>query len=230
MTPATPTSGSPSAKGKIEAVRTEEKRRARVRRVAITIGSVAAVAVIALVVTSIVLSSKPAATPSADSGKSTGSGNSASSGNSADSEIKGLTTYSNTAGHVQGPVTYDQNPPVGGPHSAIWLNCGIYTKPVPNENAVHDLEHGAVWVTYDPSLPAESVTKLRDLMPSTYTVLSPYPGLPGPIVLSAWNAQVTVSSVTDVRISQFFQKYRNSGNAPEPGAPCTGGLDAPGKL
>ena len=224
MTPATPTSGSPSAKGKIEAVRTEEKRRARVRRVAITIGSVAAVAVIALVVTSIVLSSKPAATPSADSGKSTGSGN------SADSEIKGLTTYSNTAGHVQGPVTYDQNPPVGGPHSAIWLNCGIYTKPVPNENAVHDLEHGAVWVTYDPSLPAESVTKLRDLMPSTYTVLSPYPGLPGPIVLSAWNAQVTVSSVTDVRISQFFQKYRNSGNAPEPGAPCTGGLDAPGKL
>ena len=228
MTPATPTSGSPSAKAsresKLEAVRAAEKHRTRVRRVAITIGSVAAVAVIALVVTSIVLSSKPAATPSADSGKSTGSGN------SADSEIKGVTTYSNTAGHVQGPVTYDQTPPVGGPHSAIWLNCGIYTKPVPNENAVHDLEHGAVWVTYDPSLPAESVTKLRDLMPSTYTVLSPYPGLPGPIVLSAWNAQVTVSSVTDVRISQFFQKYRNSESAPEPGAPCTGGLDAPGKL
>ena len=228
MTPATPTSGSPAPKAsresKLETFRAAEKRRERVRRLAITIGSVAAVAVIALVVTSIVLSSKPAATPSADSGKSTGSGN------SADSEIKGLTTYSNTAGHVQGPVTYDQTPPVGGPHSAIWLNCGIYTKPVPNENAVHDLEHGAVWVTYDPSLPAESVTKLRDLMPSTYTVLSPYQGLPGPIVLSAWNAQVTVSSVTDVRISQFFQKYRNSGNAPEPGAPCTGGLDAPGKL
>ena len=65
---------------------------------------------------------------------------------------------------------------------------------------------------------------------SDLTVLSPYPGLPGPIVLSAWNAQVTVSSVTDPRISQFFEKYRNSGNAPEPGAPCTGGLDAPGKL
>ena len=222
MTPATPIPGSSSPKAsresKLEALRAEEKRRARVRRVAITIGSVAAVAVVALVVTSIVLSSKPTAPPSGGSG------------NSAGSEIRGLTTYSNTAGHVQGPVTYDQTPPAGGPHNAIWLNCGIYTQPVPNENAVHDLEHGAVWVTYDPSLPAESVTKLRDRMPSTYTVLSPYPGLPGPIVLSAWNAQVTVSSVTDARISQFFDKYRNSGNAPEPGAPCTGGLDAPGKL
>jgi hypothetical protein len=199
-------------------MRAAEKHRTRVRRAAITIASVAAVAVIALVVTSIVLTSKPAAAPSAGSS------------NSANAEIRGLTTYSNTAGHVQGPVTYDQTPPAGGPHNAIWLNCGIYTEPVPNENAVHDLEHGAVWVTYDPSLPAESVSKLRERMPSTYSVLSPYPGLPAPIVLSAWNAQVTVSSVTDPRISQFFEKYRNSGNAPEPGAPCTGGLDAPGKL
>ncbi|MBC7760920.1 MAG: DUF3105 domain-containing protein [Candidatus Saccharibacteria bacterium] len=199
-------------------MRAAEKHRTRVRRAAITIGSVAAVAVIALVVTSIVLTSKPAAPPSAGSSSS------------ANAEIRGLTTYSNTAGHVQGPVTYDQTPPAGGPHNAIWLNCGIYTEPVPNENAVHDLEHGAVWVTYDPSLPAESVSKLRERMPSTYSVLSPYPGLPAPIVLSAWNAQVTVSSVTDPRISQFFEKYRNSGNAPEPGAPCTGGLDAPGKL
>ena len=222
MNPVTPAPGSSSPKvsreSKLEALRAAEKRRARVRRVAITVGSVAAVAVIALVVTSIVLTSKPTKTPSA------GSENSAASG------IRGLTTYSNTAGHVQGPVTYDQTPPVGGPHDAIWLNCGIYTEPVPNENAVHDLEHGAVWVTYDPSLPAESVSKLRERMPSTYSVLSPYPGLPAPIVLSAWNAQVTVSSVTDPRISQFFEKYRNSGNAPEPGAPCTGGLDAPGKL
>jgi len=199
-------------------MRAAEKHRTRVRRAAITIASVAAVAVIALVVTSIVLTSKPAAAPSAGSSSS------------ANAEIRGLTTYSNTAGHVQGPVTYDQTPPAGGPHNAIWLNCGIYTEPVPNENAVHDLEHGAVWVTYDPSLPAESVSKLRERMPSTYSVLSPYPGLPAPIVLSAWNAQVTVSSVTDPRISQFFEKYRNSGNAPEPGAPCTGGLDAPGKL
>ena len=182
------------------------------RRIAITSGIVAAVAVVALVVTLIVLTPRPTAAPSASGG------------------IKDVTTYTNTAGHVQGSVTYDQTPPVGGPHNQVWLNCGIYTKPVPNENAVHDLEHGAVWVTYDPSLPAATVTKLRELMPSTYTVLSPYPGLGGSIVLSAWDAQLKVSSVTDARIAQFFEQYRQSAKAPEPGAPCTGGLDAPGKL
>jgi Protein of unknown function (DUF3105) len=60
-----------------------------------------------------------------------------------------------TGGIVTGPVTYAQNPPVGGPHDLVWLNCGIYTAPVRNENAVHSLEHGAVWVTYQPSLAEE---------------------------------------------------------------------------
>jgi hypothetical protein len=211
-TPPTPPSSRVSRNGKLEAFRAGEKRRIRGRRVAITSGIVAAVAVVALIVISIVLTPRPTATPSASGG------------------IRGLTTYSNTAGHVQGSVTYDQTPPVGGPHNQVWLNCGIYTQPVPNENAVHDLEHGAVWVTYDPSLPASTVATLRGLMPSTYTVLSPYPGLGGAIVLSAWDAQVKVSSVTDARIAQFFKKYRQSASAPEPGAPCTGGLDAPGKL
>ena len=210
--PSNPSSSKASRNSKLEAFRAGEKRRVRVRRIAITSGIVAAVAVGAVVVTSIVMIPRPNAAPSASGG------------------IAGVSTFTNTAGHVQGPVTYDQTPPVGGPHNQLWLNCGIYSKPVPNENAVHDLEHGAVWVTYDPSLPAATVTKLRDLMPSTYTLLSPYPGLGGSIVLSAWDVQLTVSSVTDPRIGQFLGKYRQSPKAPEPGAPCTGGLDAPGKL
>lgn len=210
--PSNPSSSKASRNSKLEAIRAREKRRVRVRRIAITGGIVAAVAVGAVVVTSIVTTPRSSAAPSASGG------------------IAGVSTYTNTAGHVQGSVTYDQSPPVGGPHNQLWLNCGIYSKPVPNENAVHDLEHGAVWVTYDPSLPAATVTKLRDLMPSTYTLLSPYPGLGRSIVLSAWDVQLTVSSVTDPRIEQFLGKYRQSPKAPEPGAPCTGGLDAPGKL
>ena len=210
--PSNPSSSKASRNSKLEAIRAREKRRVRVRRIALTGGIVAAVAVGAVVETSIVTTPRSSAAPSASGG------------------IAGVSTYTNTAGHVQGSVTYDQSPPVGGPHNQLWLNCGIYSKPVPNENAVHDLEHGAVWVTYDPSLPAATVTKLRDLMPSTYTLLSPYPGLGRSIVLSAWDVQLTVSSVTDPRIEQFLGKYRQSPKAPEPGAPCTGGLDAPGKL
>ena len=53
-----------------------------------------------------------------------------------------------TRNHTTKPVQYPQNPPVGGDHSAQYLTCGVYTSPVPNENGVHDLEHGAVWITY----------------------------------------------------------------------------------
>ncbi len=28
--------------------------------------------------------------------------------------------------HVDGPVTYSVTPPVGDPHNATWMNCGIY--------------------------------------------------------------------------------------------------------
>ena len=63
--------------------------------------------------------------------------------------------------HTTQPVTYTQNPPIGGPHSPQWLTCGVYTTPVPNENAVHDLEHGAVWITYQPSLPAAQVAIIQ---------------------------------------------------------------------
>jgi hypothetical protein len=59
--------------------------------------------------------------------------------------------------HTSDNVNYVQNPPVGGDHNPAFLNCGIYDQPVENENAVHSLEHGVVWVTYQPDLPQSAV-------------------------------------------------------------------------
>ncbi|MCJ1701233.1 DUF3105 domain-containing protein [Rathayibacter festucae] len=144
-------------------------------------------------------------------------------------QIDGLQTFENDATHVAGTVDYEQTPPAGGPHNAVWMNCGVYNEPVPNENAVHDLEHGAVWATYDPSLPQSEVDALIAAMPDTYAVVSPYEGLDSPIVLSAWDAQVAIDSPEDPRIDAFIERFWQSSTAPEPGAPCTGGIDAPGK-
>ena len=102
---------------------------------------------------------------------------------------------------------------------------------VPKENTVHALEHGAVWAAYDPSaLSADQVEALQQAVPDTYVVLSPYEGLETPITLSAWGAQVAVDSPEDERLEQFVTKYWQSPDAPEPGASCTGGLDAPGRV
>ncbi|MGI4894051.1 MAG: DUF3105 domain-containing protein [Janthinobacterium lividum] len=130
--------------------------------------------------------------------------------------------------HSEDAQTYAETPPVGGPHNPVWLNCGIYDAPVKNENAVHSMEHGAVWITYSPDLPAADVDELKaDVANQTYTVLSPYEGLPTPVVLSAWNHQLQVESAADPRIGAFLAKYVQSPQAPEPGALCSNGVGTP---
>jgi hypothetical protein len=110
----------------------------------------------------------------------------------------------------------------------VWLNCGIYTTPVRNENAVHSLEHGAVWITYQPSLAPSAVQHLVSLVKGrAYVILAPYPGLPAPIVASAWGLQLKLQTANDPRIAEFIQKYANGPQAPEPGGECTGGTGSP---
>ncbi|MET0736369.1 MAG: DUF3105 domain-containing protein [Microbacterium sp.] len=182
-----------------------------------TVGVVAALIVVGAIVASFVFAPAPAPTYSAGDGDG--------------SSIQGVETFDNTATHVDGPVEYPQTPPAGGDHNAVWLNCGIYDQPVPNENAVHSMEHGAVWVTYDAdALSDADVSSLRAQIPSSYAILSPYGGIDSPIVMSAWNAQLKIDSPDDARISEFFTAFWRNQNAPEPNALCTGALDAPGKL
>jgi Protein of unknown function (DUF3105) len=145
--------------------------------------------------------------------------------------------------HVTGPVTYAVVPPVGGPHNATWMNAGVYTKPVPTERAVHNLEHGAVWITYDPNLPASQIATLtkfvgaQSMIPESqqgsgianqanrYMDLSPWATntLPSPIVLSSWGYQLRVTSPTDPRMQQFVNTFRNSSTySPEYGSAMDG--------
>ena len=131
--------------------------------------------------------------------------------------------------HVEGTVDYTMDPPAGGPHFAGWLNCGVYTEPQVNEQAVHALEHGAIWVTYRPDVQPADLATLQDRLPSTYSVLSPYPGLDSPFAVSAWGAQLKFTDPADPAFDDFVQTYWRSADSPEPDAPCTGAIDGPGK-
>ncbi|MFF5896277.1 DUF3105 domain-containing protein [Streptomyces argenteolus] len=130
--------------------------------------------------------------------------------------------------HVTTEVTYPMEPPVGGDHNPAWLNCDgvVYEKAVPNVNAVHALEHGAVWVTHNAKASPTDVAALVERVKSTpYSLMSLYEGQEGAIMLSAWGKQVTVDSADDPRVARFFAKYVQGAQTPEPGAPCTGGVD-----
>ncbi|MEU5719425.1 DUF3105 domain-containing protein [Streptomyces sp. NPDC020403] len=132
-----------------------------------------------------------------------------------------------TQDHVEKAVDYPMNPPVGGDHHPVWMNCDadVYTKEIPNENAVHSLEHGAVWVTYNDEAEDADVKALSERVSRTpYSLMSPLAGQDAPLTLSAWGKQVTVDSATDPRVAQFFTKYVQGPQTPEPGAACSGGL------
>lgn len=143
-------------------------------------------------------------------------------------DLSAVKTYQVEQGHVETPVDYAQTPPAGGEHAPEWLNCGVYQEAVPNENAVHAMEHGAVWVTYRPDLAPADVDALRSkLRGRPYTVLSPYAELPAPVVASAWGTQLAMDGAGDSRLDAFLKSYVQGPQAPEPGAVCTGGIGTP---
>lgn len=132
-------------------------------------------------------------------------------------------------GHVAGPVDYAETPPVGGDHAPAWQNCGIYSEPIADENAVHSLEHGTVWITYQPDLAPEQVEALEDRAAGeTHVLVTPYEGLDSPVVLSAWGRQLRVDSVDDERIDEFVRSFQQGPQTPELGATCSGAIGTPG--
>lgn len=257
---------------KLERIRLEQRRRERSRR--ILIGTLIGV-VAALAVTIVIVVTRPQGGTGAEAGSGAGAGTQNQILPAAPTGAKTVqqpaTTVADTSGvpgvlawdttgwpgdgaahpgalehqHVDGPVTYAVTPPVGGPHNGIWMNAGVYTKPIPSERAVHNMEHGAVWITYKPDLPASEVATLtafvarQSLIPETgetatgapttnsnrYIDLSPWAtsALPAPIVMSAWGHQLRLTDAADPRMQKFVDTFRNSQRySPEYGAAVDG--------
>ncbi|GGK55971.1 DUF3105 domain-containing protein [Nocardia camponoti] len=151
-------------------------------------------------------------------------------------KIEGVVKTEYPAGmHVQSTqrVAYDKAPAFGGPHDSAWANCTgtVYAKPIRQENAVHSLEHGAIWITYNPDkVNADGVSTLSKFVQGReQSLMSPYPGLDSPVSVQSWGHQLKVNSVDDPRIKQFISALRANpyGAYPEVGASCSNpGFDA----
>ena len=122
----------------------------------------------------------------------------------------------------QYPHAYPQSPPVGGPHSPVWLKCTVYAGPLPNENAVHSEEHGGIWLTYQPALAPADVAKLALLaqVNREFVMVSPYAGQDAPVVASTWGLQLKVQSAGDPRLLEFIRTYAGGNQGGEKGVGC----------
>ena len=137
-------------------------------------------------------------------------------------EPAGTKTYTGlTRNHVDTPVDYPQTPPVGGNHNPVWQNCQYYDTSVPNERAVHSLEHGAVWITYSPDTSQADRDVLKKIADEgDHILISEYDGLRSPIVATAWGKQLLLQSVNDPELQQFVDFFQNGPQTPEPGVTC----------
>lgn len=218
MTPRPPTS---NRQARIARMQAEARRKERTTRTAIVAGSLA----VALAVgggTTVLVSNEMAERQAA---KAPGGPGYAGSTISND-PVQGVNVWQNlTNDPVEGPQTYPMNPGVGGAHNAAWANCGVYDKEIPQQYAVHSLEHGAVWITTNDKATAEDVKALRSKAGQDYILMSPNPSQTDPVVLSAWGHQLRVQSASDPRVASFISTYRQGPQTPEPGASCSGAYD-----
>ncbi|WP_393084013.1 DUF3105 domain-containing protein [Streptomyces sp. LN704] len=209
-------------KARIEEMRKTERSRERRNRI-LTI-TASTVVVVGLVVGGVVLvrSQSDKSDTAASDSKGGGSGHFVAGKD-------GVRTWSGklSRNHVTKTVKYPMEPPVGGDHNQVWMNCNgdVYAKPVNNMNAVHSLEHGAVWVTYNGKASDADVKALSEKVKKTpYTLMSPVEDQKDPIMLSAWGKQRTVTSASDPAVNTFFSEFVQGKQTPEPGAACTNGL------
>ncbi len=134
------------------------------------------------------------------------------------------------------PITYATNPPSGGNHWPIWASYTQYTTPIPREMYVHDLEHGAIVLTYKCATSCPDVVAALTMVfdsevdpiclgmgsgPIARMVLTPDPLLPTPIAAAAWGATYTATCIDPPSLQQFANEHYGHGREDF----CTDGWD-----
>jgi len=117
-----------------------------------------------------------------------------------------------TEGSTNHPA-YNSNPPTSGwhwPSPAAW---GIYPGGQPDERLVHNLEHGGIWISYQPGkVDQNTINQLNDYA-NRYAkiIVEPRDKDSAPIVLAAWTHLENLNSYDETKILEFIRAYYDQG-------------------
>ncbi len=110
---------------------------------------------------------------------------------------------------------YNSNPPTSGPHFPQPAEWGSYKEELADENLIHSLEHGGVWISYKPGIPEEISKKLEGFYKKwgRKVIVAPRSKNDSDIALAAWNRldKFNVSEYSDERVENFIKAFRNKG-------------------
>ena len=115
-------------------------------------------------------------------------------------------------------VAYKTNPPASGSHYAVPADWGVYETVIPDERLVHNLEHGGIWISYRPSIPAAAKERLTALSKGykSKVIMVPREKNDTDIALVSWGRvyKIAVSSdgtFDEKAIKNYIKKYKNTG-------------------
>ena len=117
------------------------------------------------------------------------------------------------------PIAYKSYPPSSGTHYASTGDYGFHEDEVPEGELVHNMEHGAIVLYYQPGLQADTLRQLRDAYasfpPAKYgkvkMVVTPYSRLQTPIAIAAWSRVQPFSSYDHEGLLRFYQAFVDKG-------------------
>lgn len=121
-------------------------------------------------------------------------------------------------------VPYSSNPPTSGPHYSIPgvgpIECKFFDKEVLDEGVIHNLEHGAIWISYKNN---DAVLKqeIKQVVDGNSKVVASYrPKDDSLIAVAGWGRLLKLDGFDKTKIEQFIKLYKNGPDVPEPLAGC----------
>ncbi len=110
-------------------------------------------------------------------------------------------------------TTYNSNPPSSGPHWPAPTKNGIYDSSLSDEQLVHNLEHGYIWISYKSDVGDDVKNELKKIVgdDTWKIVLEPRDKDETMIALAAWGRVLKLDTPDYNKIKAFIRTYRNRG-------------------
>lgn len=110
---------------------------------------------------------------------------------------------------------YNSNPPTSGGHYGQPAAWGVYYQELPDEQIVHNLEHGGIWISYK-DIDEEIKKKLEIIGKNNpgSVVVSPRSANDAKIAIAAWTRLEKMDVYDEEKIINFIKANKNK--SPEP--------------
>ncbi len=107
--------------------------------------------------------------------------------------------------------SYNSNPPTSGPHYPEPANWGVYQEELVDGQAVHNLEHGGIWISYRPDIDDASKEILEEIgkRNSGSVIVSPRASNDSLIALTSWGRIEKMDAVDEEFINNYILSNKN---------------------